>query len=59
MDFQRELWPEEIVRPIIRGYRLFGHLLETGEKPDTRPWAGLFDTLHDRYQTVTQKGGKP
>ena len=35
---QLEMWPEEIPR----GYRLNQHLLAPGEKPDTRPWGGIF-----------------
>jgi hypothetical protein len=38
---QRELWPETF-KP---GYLLNKHLLAPGEKPDTRPWGGKFDTL--------------
>ena len=39
MNYQLEMWPEEV----SKGYRLHGHLLAKGERPDTRPWGGLFD----------------
>ena len=36
---QMEMFPPEV----RTGYRLNQHLLEKGEKPDTRPWGGRFD----------------
>jgi hypothetical protein len=42
-NIQLEMWPEEITKAIIKGYRLHQRLLDHGEKPDTRPWAGIFD----------------
>ena len=42
MNLQIEMWPDEIVREIIRGFRLHQRLLAKGERPDTRPWGGIF-----------------
>jgi hypothetical protein len=53
---QLEMWPEEI----SKGYRLNQHLLAAGEKPDMRPWAGIFDkTIGTRQPFVSdaQYGG--
>jgi hypothetical protein len=36
---QLEMWPEEV----RSGYRLHGDLLPKGERPDMRPWGGMFD----------------
>jgi hypothetical protein len=36
---QIEIWPEEV----SKGYRLNKHLLAAGERPDTRPWGGIFE----------------
>ena len=41
---QLEMWPEEI----LKSYRLHQCLLVKGEKPATRPWAGIFDTGEHR-----------
>ena len=40
---QMEMWPEEIVTATIRGFRLHQRLLAKGERPDTRPWGGIFE----------------
>lgn len=40
-DTQMEFWKlEEMVK---KGYLLNKHLLAPGEKPDCRPWGGVFD----------------
>ena len=41
MKEQYELWKLE--ERVKKGYRLHQNLLEKGEKPDTRPWGGIFE----------------
>ena len=46
---QLEMWPEEITK----GFRLHQKLLAKGEKPDTRPWGGIFEK-ETRYGAVSE-----
>ena len=38
---QLELWKLEVL--VKKGYMLNKHLLQPGERPDCRPWGGIFD----------------
>lgn len=62
MNFQLEIWPEEITAGILKELRLRSRLLAKGERPDMRPWGGKFETgehwrddqKHRRYLRISR-----